>query len=375
MDAKEISHHAKEIEKLHRNGNYSDIAPLLSLLLDAQVFLEHLQSSDIVQVLYRLVKSCPETNVRKTSKVLLSKWKKLYSHVHKQICKQTLAAEPAKSEADGSTELLPMSLSALNKPGCELAIGDAQSIFQHDSQSEGECKDWNVELQAHPEVSSGSETDGQKIDLSMGEESTEITSRQVDSETPPANISSEPCPVRRKCVQLLEEALTPEKDSEIEHTSDTLAALACNIENHIHAVHGKNMPKYKACVRSKMANLRNPKCSHLRQGLLLGSLTPKEFVCMSAQDMAGEELRREREAYVAAGINECQLPHGVEGTRTRKLRCRRCQGMDCRVTQISRGTLFLPAWVRQGNPGEEAMTFVTCSGCGQQWYQSGWVCF
>lgn len=371
MDAKEIIHHAKEIEKLHKNGNYSDISPLLSLLLDTHLSLEHLQSSDIAQVLYRLVKSCPETNVRKTSKVLLSKWKRLYSHGHKHPCKQTHAVEPPESEVDGSTKLLPMSLAAPDKPRCELATGDAPSDLQLDSQSKRKSTDWQVEFQAHPEVSSGKKP----RDLSKEVVSSEITSRQVDSDTSSANISLEPCPVRRKCVQLLQEALTPENDPDIEHTSNTLAALAYNIESHMHALHGKNMPKYKASVRSKVANLRNPKCSHLRKSLLLGSLTPDEFAHMSAQDMAGEELRREREAYVAAGINECQLPHGVEGTRTCKLRCRRCQGMDCRVTQISRGTLFLPAWVRQGNPGEEAMTFVTCSGCGQQWYQSGWVCF
>ncbi|XP_062374159.1 transcription elongation factor A N-terminal and central domain-containing protein [Sardina pilchardus] len=369
MNAKEIIHHAKELEKLHRNGNYHDILPLLSLLLDAHVSLEHLQNTDIAHVLYRLVKSCPDTNVRKTSKVLLSKWKRSYSHAQIHISRPIHAGAPAKSKADESTELLnrPTFTSSSNNPRNELATGDVPSAK--------ETSDRRTESQIHPEDG------GIASCATPGEQMTRESSFQESAtkfghvETPSVPITSELCPVREKCAQLLQQALTPEKDPENAHTSDTLAALACNIESHIHAVHGTNMPKYKACVRSKVANLRNPKCPHLRQGLQSGRLTPEDFARMSAADMAGEDLRREREAYVAAGINECQLPRGVEGTRTRKLRCKRCQGMECRVTQISRGTLFLPAWVRQGNPGEEAMTFVTCSGCGQQWYQSGWVCF
>ncbi|XP_041934633.1 transcription elongation factor A N-terminal and central domain-containing protein isoform X1 [Alosa sapidissima] len=365
MDAKEIIHHAKEIEKLHKNGNYNDISPLLSLLLDAHVSLEHLQNTDIAQILYRVVKSCPDINVRKTSKVLLSKWKKLHSHPQMHICRQIHAGESAKSKAD-DTELLngpTFTAASSDSPRSELATGDAPSAKETGSQT-------------HTENSSGiasSATPGEQMTRESSFQESAIKLGHV--EAPSVNITSELCTVRNKCAQLLQQALSPEKDPEDAHTLDTLAALACNIESHIHAVHGTNMPKYKTCVRSKVANLRNPKCSHLRQGLLSGRLIPEDFARMSAEDMAGEDLRRERESYVAAGINECQLPRGVEGTRTCKLRCKRCQGMDCQVTQISRGTLFLPAWVRQGNPGEEAMTFVTCSGCGQQWYQSGWVCF
>ncbi|XP_056287192.1 transcription elongation factor A N-terminal and central domain-containing protein [Pseudoliparis swirei] len=183
----------------------------------------------------------------------------------------------------------------------------------------------------------------------------------------PSSASCRLSSVRSKCVQLLLAALRPEPPDGVK-----AAELAADIERHVHDLH--KSVKYKACVRSKVANLRNPKNRHLRRGLLSGVLSPEAFARMSAEEMAGAELRQLREEYSSRGVSERQLPRGLEGTRTQKVRCKRCGGSDCRVTQVSRGALFLPAWVRQSGPDEDAMTFMTCSGCGQQWYHSGWVC-
>lgn len=177
--------------------------------------------------------------------------------------------------------------------------------------------------------------------------------------------------MRTKCIQLLLGALTPETSKEAEGRTVDLSRV---IEVHIHALHRANKAKYKACIRSKVAKLRNPKNGHLRCGLLGGSLGPEVFAGMSVEEMANEELQPLREKYSSRGVSERQLPQEVEGTPTQKLRYRRCEGSDCRVTQVSRGTLFLPAWVRQATADQDAMTFVTCNRCGEQWYHSGWVC-
>ncbi|KAL6115298.1 tceanc [Pungitius sinensis] len=174
--------------------------------------------------------------------------------------------------------------------------------------------------------------------------------------------------VRSKCVELLLAALR----HQLPDGGDEAAELAGDIERHIHELH--KPAKYKACVRSKVANLRNPKNRHLGRGLLSGSLSAEAFARMSAEEMANAELRQLREAYSSRGVSERQLPRGEEGTPTQKIRCKRCGASDCRVTQVSRGALFLPAWVRQSGPDEDAVTFVTCSACGQRWYHSGWVC-
>ncbi|KAM8903863.1 transcription elongation factor A N-terminal and central domain-containing protein isoform 1-T2 [Spinachia spinachia] len=197
---------------------------------------------------------------------------------------------------------------------------------------------------------------------------------RAQQETPPPSCSAQTpsawcgsSSVRPKCVELLLAALRPQLPD-----GGQAAELAGDIERHIHELH--TPAKYKACVRSKVANLRNPKNRHLGRGLLSGALSAEAFARMSAQEMANAELRQLREEYSSRGVSERQLPRGAEGTPTQRIRCRRCGGSDCRVTQVPRGALFLPAWVRQSGADEDAMTFVTCSACGQQWYHSGWVC-
>ncbi|XP_018598848.1 uncharacterized protein tceanc [Scleropages formosus] len=191
----------------------------------------------------------------------------------------------------------------------------------------------------------------------------------------PASYSKDDSCLRSRCSRLIFQALShPEVNSPVVlQPVATLRKLAHAIEEHIFALHGQNERKYKSCVRSKVANLRNPKSTHLRQELLCGELGAERFAQMSSAEMAGEELRRLRAEYTEQGISQHQLPQPVEGTSTRKVRCRRCEGFNCHVTRIPRGTLFLPGWVRSGSPDEE-MTFVTCNTCGQQWYHSGWVC-
>ncbi|KAK5847777.1 hypothetical protein PBY51_016880 [Eleginops maclovinus] len=290
MDAKEIIHCAVQIERSLTDRSYGNILTLLGDLYKSQVTTEQLETTDIVKVLYRLLRSCSDDSVKQTAKGLLSKWKRQYS-------KETHGVKSREA-------------------------GDGGVSKQEDSNFE-------VEHAASCSFSS----------------------------------------VRSKCVQLLLSALCPEPPDQ--HKA---ADLATDIEKHVHELHTSSQVKYKACVRSRVANLRNPKHKHLRQGLLSGSLSPEAFSQMSAEEMAGAELRQLREEYSSRGVIERQLPHGVEGTQTHKIRCKNCGGSDCRVTQVSRGALFLPAWVKQSGPDDDSMTFVTCSGCGQQWYHSGWVC-
>uniref|UniRef100_A0A673Z104 Transcription elongation factor A N-terminal and central domain containing n=1 Tax=Salmo trutta TaxID=8032 RepID=A0A673Z104_SALTR len=314
MDTKQITHHALQIDKFNRVGNYGNIMPLLTALDNACVTCEQLQGTDIVRVLYRLLKTCSEHSVKKTAKHLLSKWKKLYSHPY-HISKE----KGSKEEFTVVGESMLADKACLAGRG-GLAAGDASKPV---------------------ELGASCEHDSYKSAL------------------------------RTKCIQLLLGALTPETSKEAEGRTVDLSRV---IEVHIHALQRANKAKKKACIRSKVANLRNPKNGHLRCGLLGGSLGPEVFAGMSVEEMADEELQPLREEYSSRGVSERQLPQEMEGTPTQKLRCRRCEGSDCRVTQVSRGTLFLPAWVRQATADQDAMTFVTCNRCGEQWYHSGWVC-
>uniref|UniRef100_A0A8K9V228 Transcription elongation factor A N-terminal and central domain containing n=1 Tax=Oncorhynchus mykiss TaxID=8022 RepID=A0A8K9V228_ONCMY len=244
MDTKQITHHALQMDKFNREGNYGNIMPLLTALDNACVTCEQLQGTYIVRVFYRLLNTCSDHSVK--------------NNCQAPVVKMEETLQPPLSHFKGE--------------------GKQRRIH---------CR-W----------------------------------REYDSFE---------LALRTKCIQLLLGALNPETSKEAEGKTAERRRTA----------------KYKACIRGKVANLTNPKNGHLWF-----------FPGMSVEEMANEELQR-------------QLPKDLEGTPTPKLRC---EGSDCRVTRMSRGTLFLPAWVRQATADQDAMTFVTCSRCGEQWYHSGWVC-
>lgn len=339
---------AIQIEKLHKDGNFEDISSLLTDIYNTHVTLEQLQTTDIAKSVYQLLKSCPVASVRKSGKGVLSKWKRLYGQRHEH---QNIKGASHPEE-------------------CEAAEQDKAGTSEQDLDHKVNDDETNVCFKAEEsnvgqESSSTRDTSSNAKTVPPLEDDLRTTLTVPSLNTSSTNSSV----LRNKCVELLIQALNPDK-SDPELTSQ----LAHTIETHINALHGHNPAKYKSCIRSKVANLKNPKNPHLRQGLLSGTLAPEVFAQMSSQEMAGDELRQLRQGYTAAGISEHQLPQGPEGTVTTKVRCQRCDGMDCRVTQISRGTLFLPSWVKRGSGDEEAMTFMTCANCGAQWYHNRWVC-
>ncbi|KAM9835842.1 transcription elongation factor A N-terminal and central domain-containing protein [Aulostomus maculatus] len=280
METADLVHCALQLERSNADRRYENVLTLLGDLDKSPITSEQLENTDVVRVLYRLLRSCCDPGVKRTARRVLTKWKRQYS-------KDGGGGKAAEEEAP---------------------------------------------------------------------------SPQTSADRTFASL-------RSKCVELLLRALAPDPRDQ-----DQAAGLAVQVEQHIHDLHTHSQVKYKACVRSKVANLRNPTSGHLREDLMSGSLSPEVFARMSAEEMASAELRQLREEYSSRGVSERQLPQGPEGTKTQKIRCKRCGGSDCQVTQMNRGALFLPAWVRRGGPDEDAMTFVTCSGCGQQWYHSNWVC-
>lgn len=306
----DVVHSVLQIERVDRERNYKILLNILGDLDKVAITAEQLEMTDVVKVLYRLLKTCPDDSVKRAARALLSRWKKQYRK----------DGEPHR----GTNPELPCQSSDV---GAGRVLEDA--------------------------ATSGVKHGLQAIPQAAGDAAASCSFPSV----------------RSKCVQLLLASLRPEPPDKAK-----AAELAGAIEQHIHERHRSNLPKYKACVRSKVANLRNPKAQHLREGLLSGSLLPLTFARMTPEEMAGAELRQLREEHSSRGVSERQLPQVEDGTLTHKIRCKRCGGMACRVTQLAGGALFLPTWVRRGIPGEDAVTFVTCCGCGEQWYHSGWVC-
>ncbi|XP_072116762.1 transcription elongation factor A N-terminal and central domain-containing protein isoform X2 [Mobula birostris] len=354
---KEVTNKTHQIEKLISGNNIQDIKYLLNEFEGIPVTPKILQETDLVKAVYRVLKTCPDAGVRGKARSLLSAWKKLYkSSTFQEKCQEDKAG---MEKMELSNEICQENVKFERETNqTDFVEGTATQLTEDAQITTGADVIYNLltDEKAHnvKEFSVGS-FKGLDVDSA-----TKKTS-ELDTET-----------VRSKCVELLFQALTGSETVD-EMRIEMWQRIAKEIEQSIYPVHFKNIKKYKACVRSKISNLKNPKNPHLRQKILLGQITPQMFAEMSVMDMASEELKHLRTLYTTSGLKDHQLPHYPEGVKTNKIRCKRCEKFNCTVTAITRGTLFIPGWVRSGNPDEQMMTFVICNECGEKWYNSGWI--
>lgn len=345
----QLAARAKLIMQLMSNENFEDLVNHLTELETMHLTKEHLRQTDVVKVVYHVFKSCPTVALKKKAKCLLSKWKAIY-----QDPSFTLGDSPTFFPASG--EATNSGLSSGSRPDETVGGPGSDSL----PSSQGVLAKATAAIV--PENSpSGLE---HKDELGKGGDP-QSTDRRSSELLHPA------VPVRVKCTELLYEALT--SSSTDEPKAELWQDFAREIEEHVFTLYPKNLKKYKSCIRSKVANLKNPKNSHLQRNLLSGTMSPREFAEMTVMDMASEELKQLRAFYTESGIQEHCLPQVLEGTQTEKIRCRRCEKFNCKVTVIDRGALYLPSWVQNSNPDEQ-MTYVICNECGEQWYHSNWVC-
>ncbi|XP_053436572.1 transcription elongation factor A N-terminal and central domain-containing protein [Nycticebus coucang] len=349
-DKSQIAAKASLIEEVLSKRYFEDLHNHLTELEMIYVTKENLQETDVVRAVYRVLKDCPSVTLKKKAKCLLSKWKELYKDTH-FISKDSPELFPAsghKEENSGlsydpSQDEIPAACSSNFVPSSQGVAKLSKIIVPENSAIQMECKEEHL---------------GGDDPKSTGKRSIKL----LDPITP----------VRTKCVELLYTALS--SSSTDQPQAPLWQNFAREIEEHIFTRYSKNIKKYKTCIRSKVANLKNPRNSHLQQNLVSGALSPREFAEMTVMEMANEELKQLRASYTESCIQEHYLPQGIDGTQTKKIKCRRCEKYNCKVTVIARGTLFLPSWVRNSNPDEQMMTYVICNECGEQWYHSKWVC-
>ncbi|XP_060089967.1 transcription elongation factor A N-terminal and central domain-containing protein [Heteronotia binoei] len=339
------------IEKLLSEKNYQNISSHLAYLEAIDMTIDCLQETDIAKAVYRILKNCPSVVLKNKAKHLLSKWKTLYkNHLHQSEQVKPVLSDNGNESSDHIQVILKGANSSEKLTQNEI-LGTTRPT--NCLPSEGHSKDIEITVQKD-----------NMIQPSLLERSGPVNETNPHQDHMAA--------MRYKCTELLYEALidssTSNEDTEQHHN------IAKDIEQHIFELYSKNDKKYKNCIRSKVSNLKNPKNSHLKHSLFEGTLNPKAFANMSVMEMAHDELKHLRASYTESSVREHQLPQITNGTRTNKIKCRRCEKFDCTVTVIARGVLFLPSWVRNTNADEQMMTYVICNGCGEQWYHSRWIC-
>jgi len=159
--------------------------------------------------------------------------------------------------------------------------------------------------------------------------------------------------VRSRCRELLLNAIKGEdlpEGIDMEKCED----LATMLEDEINTLHSNQM-KYKNQVRSRVFNLKDKKNPGLRANFLLGIITPAKLAGMTSEEMANDEIKKQREQFVKEGIKDSRLAV-VEGTKTDLLKCGKCGKRNCTYNQL------------QTRSADEPMTtFVVCNECGNRW--------
>ncbi|XP_069496150.1 transcription elongation factor A N-terminal and central domain-containing protein [Ambystoma mexicanum] len=354
-DEKQIIAIVHHIEKLLAGNNYDDVGDHLAVLEDMDMTVELLQATEAVTTVYRVLKCFPAKNLKKKARLVLSKWKALFKNNYRT----------SKHNQDGF------------------------SVTMVDSQKSNLFAERQVETFLEPSVSEVFYLANVSQSVTVPKEvvnnamDSHINAAQGDNpavhsglfthDLNPQGKEHQLLVLRTKCTELLHQALAGSTACQGKEHEATFV-LAKEIEQHIFLAHASNEKKYKVCIRSKVSNLKNPKHPHLSQCLFSGTLSPKEFVQMTALEMASDERKRLRALYTESAVLEHQLPQSTEGTPTNKLKCRQCENFNCTVKAIPRGTLFLPGWVQNGKPDDDLMTFVICNVCGEKWYNNGWVC-
>ncbi|NWR64915.1 TEANC protein, partial [Bucorvus abyssinicus] len=357
-DQKNIVHRAHCIEKLLSENNFQDIEDHIKELEDVDMTIEYLQGTEVAKAVYRVLKSCPAAGLKRQAKQLLSRWKALY----KNNCVQSVQVKKSISvyvkEEIEHLSVVPREQSLSEGP-CQQEALDATS-----------SKILVPPLTVKNVVRNNAEGSMNQLSFVEEQHTENEGSKPLVNE---ASLQQDPMmALRCKCTDLLYKALTGSAKDEEE--TDKWLVLSKEIEEHIFALHAKNDRKYKNCIRSKISNLKNPKSCHLKHNLFSGTLSPKAFAEMTVMEMASDELKQLRALYTESSVQERQLPQVINGTQTKKIKCRHCEKFDCTVTMIARGTLFLPGWVRNTNPDEQMLTYVICNECGEQWYHSKWIC-
>ena len=108
---------------------------------------------------------------------------------------------------------------------------------------------------------------------------------------------------RSRCRNLLLNAIKGESTPEWIEIED----LATTLEEEIFSLYNQTSQKYKNQIRSRIFNLKDKRNPMLRSNFLLGMISPARLAGMTSEEMASDEMKKQREQMVKKGIeNSCR---------------------------------------------------------------------
>ncbi|XP_041358271.1 transcription elongation factor S-II-like [Gigantopelta aegis] len=256
---------------------------------------------------------------------------------------------------------LPMTLEVLQKTRIGMAVNNLRKASSNDeviSLAKNLIKLWKKLLPGETTQGSGKNSSSNKMDESSqdgfdGSQDAQSKDGESQKSSESASASDTRDPVRIKCRELITNALTiadPPQGCFLEPK-----ALGTAVEDYIFKLFRNTDSKYKTRIRSRIANLRDPKNPRLRENFLLGMITPDRLASMTAEEMASDEMKELRAKFTKEAIDDHQMAK-TGGTQTDLLKCGKCRKTNCTYNQV------------QTRSADEPMTtFVYCNECGNRW--------
>lgn len=349
---------SKSLEKMASNKdiNVDRAKRYLYRLRDTQITLAVLQETRLGIVINKLRRAADDEDIVAVARDLIKSWKKLLPESEDADSQsQRSATEAAASvTAVSSDTTAPTNGSAAANSGPP----DVPATSVARKRPAEEPLPPTATEEAPPRRSSSDDdgTSGKSKPKTSRLNSAEEAAHRVLFGALKVHATSDP--MRLKCRDMLKVAIETLVDGEVELPQDSYdpECLAAQLESAIFKEFLRSDDsKYKNRVRSRVLNLKDRKNKQLRENLLLGSLRPERLACMSAEEMASDEMRKIRERYTKQGIDDHQLAV-TSGTKTSLISCKRCKGNSCMYNQV------------QTRSADEPMTtFVWCNDCGLRW--------
>jgi len=249
-------------------------------------------------------------------------------------------------------QTLPVTLDILTKTRIGMTVNELRKSSSDEeviSLSKTLIKNWKKFL-FNATSSNGGKSDKKESESAKKEDPKKDDKRKQQHSFPPASTSDS---VRLKCRELLANSLRV--DAEASEGCASAEDLAEELEEAIFSEFKNTDTRYKNRIRSRVANLKDPKNPGLRMNYIVGVLAAQRLATMSAEEMASDEMKQVREKFQKEAISEAHLAT-VQGTKTDLLKCGKCKKRNCTYNQI------------QTRSADEPMTtFVLCNECGNRW--------
>ncbi|ODM94916.1 Transcription elongation factor A protein 1 [Orchesella cincta] len=324
-----------EKDKIPQVDPQSAIA-LLKTLTNMGVTLDVLASSKVGMIVNSLRKKFPDKEVQTLGKSLLKKWKKLI---------EVPASSPDKSEANAKVEVGEEKSKKRKAHAPSASAGSAPKLLKikiKEIRKPDYLKDSNEIPEASGTPALNDKASGCNTDK-----------KELQSSSVSPCCSSESDAVRVKCRELLLVAV--KGDENYPEGSLDPQELVEQLEDSIFKELKGTGFKYKSRIRSRIANLKDPRNPDLRVMFLEGRISPVKLSTMTAEEMASDELKSLRAQFIKESIENAQLAT-IPGTKTDLLRCGKCRKRNCTYNQL------------QTRSADEPMTtFVLCNSCGNRW--------